>query len=72
MTFRVYPHIVNDGRNICKADTFIRVKDVERIKELTKELEKYGLITELEDAIEQQTNLHLIVKIPYKWEKRNE
>ena len=69
MIFKVYPHVCNSGRNICKADTFIRVKDVERIKEFTKELEKYGLVFETEDAKEQQTNLHLIVKIPYKMER---
>lgn len=35
---------------------------------MNKELKKYGLIVEVEDAMEQQTNLHLIVKIPYKME----
>ena len=68
MAIRVYAHSTNYGRNICNVDTYIRVKDIKRIKELTKELEKYGLVIEEEDAREQQTNLHLIVKIPYKVE----
>lgn len=64
MIFRAHPYSVNN--DTYDAFTYIRVKDVERIKQLTKELEKYGVVVEVPDAIEQQTNLHLIVKVPYK------
>lgn len=69
MILRAYPHSQNYGRDICNVDTFIRVKDVERIKELKKELEKYGVIFETEAPDKLETTLHLIITIPYTIER---
>lgn len=63
---KVYTHRTNCGRDICSADVSIRVKDIERIKELTKELEKYGIVFEQESPDSSETILRLIVRIPYK------
>ena len=60
MAIRVYAHSANYGRNICNVDTYIRVKDIKRIKELTKELEKYGLVIE-EEHVKIITNKQLEV-----------
>lgn len=66
MIFRVYPHSVNNKRNICKAYTYRLVRNEERIEELKNELVKYGSITIYENCAEHITEIRLIVKVPYK------
>lgn len=66
MTTRVYPHSVNNKRNICKADTYKLVPNKEKIEELKNELGKYGAISIHENCAEPITEIHLIVKVPYK------
>lgn len=56
----------NCGRNIYLDDVSIRIKDTERIKELTKELEKYGIVLEYESPDSSETILLLTMRIPYK------
>lgn len=65
---KVYTHRVNEGRNICKADSYIRVKDIKRIKEIRNKFVKYGIVFEEENPKELETTLHLIVRIPYRLE----
>ena len=68
MANRVYAHSFENGRNICKADTFIRIPNKEKIEEIKNELLKYGEIAIIENCVEPITEIHLIVKIPYKVE----
>lgn len=56
----------NCGRDICLDDDSIRIKDTERIKEITKELEKYGIVLEYESPNSPETILLLTIRIPYK------
>ena len=70
MISRIYPHIYN-GQNICNCnvDTYIRVPNKEKIEELKNELEKYGKVFINEHCSEPITEIHLIVKVPYKVER---
>ena len=68
MIIRVYPHSVNNGQNNCKADTYRLVPNKEKIKELKIELEKFGKVFINEHCAEPITEIHLIVKVPYKVE----
>lgn len=64
---RVYTHSDNN-KNICKADTCRLVPNKEKIDELKNELGKYGAISIHENSAEPITEIHLIVKVPYKVE----
>lgn len=71
MANRVYAHNFKNGSNICKADTYIRIPNKEKIEELKNEFLKYGQVIINENCTEPITEIHLIVKIPYKLELIN-
>ena len=64
---RVYQHSANN-KNICNADTCRLVPNKEKIEELKNELGKYGALSINENCAEPITEIHLIVKVPYKAE----
>ncbi len=68
MISRVYIHRVDNEQNNCKADTYRLVPNKEKIEELKNELEKYGKVFIDEHCAEPITEIHLIVKVPYKME----
>ena len=68
MINRVYIHRVDNEKNDCRADTYRLVPNKEKIEELKNELEKYGKVFINEHCAEPITEIHLIVKVPYKME----
>ena len=68
MISRVYTRSVNNGLNNCNVDTYRLVPNEEKIKELKIELDKFGKIFVNEHCAEPITEIHLIVKVPYKVE----
>ena len=68
MISRVYTHSVNNGQKNCKADTYRLVPNKEKIEELKIELDKFGKVFINEHCVEPITEIHLIVKVPYKVE----
>lgn len=68
MISRVYTHRVKNEQNICDDDTYILVPNKEKIEELKNEFVKYGKVFINEHCAEPITEIHLIVKVPYKME----
>ena len=68
MINRVYAHSVNNLQNDCRSETYRLVPNEEKIKELKIELDKFGKIFVNEHCAEPITEIHLIVKVPYKVE----
>ena len=68
MISRVYTHRVNNLQNDCGVETYRLVPNEEKIKELKIELDKFGKIFVNEHCAEPITEIHLIVKVPYKVE----
>ena len=68
MINRVYIHRVDNEKNDCRAETYRLVPNEEKIEELKNEFVKYGKVFINEHCAEPITEIHLIVKVPYKME----
>lgn len=68
MISRVYTHSVNNEQKNCTTETYRLVPNEEKIKELKIELNKFGKVFIDEHCAESITEIHLIVKVPYKVE----
>ena len=68
MISRVYTHRISNEQNNCKADNYRLVPNKEKIEELKNEFVKYGKVFINEHCAEPITEIHLIVKVPYKVE----
>lgn len=68
MISRVYTHSVNNEQKNCTTETYRLVPNKEKIKELKIKLNKFGKVFIDEHCAESITEIHLIVKVPYKVE----